>query len=692
MSQRHRISPMVIVAIVGASLAFAGLMIGILVWVGIRLTSLPDEGGLGAERAEVVDDALRFRLRDPGHDWRLQDREEVQGLHPEARAGLIKLGGALTTVLAVEPAYGLDVASAAEVCAATPADEILESSEPRPIAIAGQRGLAFSRRAMLNGMEIHQRFAVFVHQDHIYQLTAWRITAPPDPADVQTAFAALEILPGAVVDRPPTRVRRDRHGPLWKLEGGVFTSAAHRLRVEEGGDWFPVVGAELGLVDLSAEVGLQRSVPPLIVLASGMPRPRADVEAERARLHDAFRARYEIEDGNPVTELPLTFEGRPVVFRRHRIERGFTFDYVHGVAEVDGWIVDLVAWSQAPGALDAHLADGLARLHVVPDAEARALEATNDHAWEDSISADSAARRGRFRSYAAGLSWSTPGPCWRAWTGRQALVREAEAGMVGECPRLGIRALWSTLPELAGMTPEALHGDAIDILFGTVSRGPSARVRVGSREGLHSDGTYTVSNVDHRYLIRTVDRDGQVEALAVYHPDLGPEAAAEADRALEAFSFDPVPTGAIESGPGRFADRRLGFAFADPASNATFEHHSTPGMEELMDVATTTLGNDVVSLIAIHLPDTDDESAAIDLMQESMLHRRGGDFLAQSRETTGTLGGLPCRVLDVSSGGNRQSMRLLRRGHTVYGMLVMAPRLSGTDLDEIARHWSWPDP
>jgi hypothetical protein len=515
---RRRISPLAIVAIVGASILFTALLAGGLIWAGIRIASRDDGVGLAREQTEVVDEGLRFRFADPGPEWHLFSEAEARRMHPDAAAGLVNLSAQTYALLIVEPAYGLDLVRAVEAVRTNAGGDVITSGTPRPVRLAGRDAMTFDRRASVQSLEVSQRFFVLVHDDHIYQVCVWHLVTPPAESDVDAVLGSFEILPGRVVDHAPQRVSRDLSGPLWQLEGGVLTHAAHRVRLRSGERWHAIAGAELDLIDPTAEGGLEHDLPSITMVVHGHRLPGADIAIERERLHEGFIAQYELSPDGAAGTVDALVLGRTIPFAKHRRQLGFTFDYRHGVVDVgDGTLPEIVIWTAAPQALDVRLAEALARIEVVSEAEALAIEAAQDHEDEDGLGPDAAIRRGRFRAYQRGVTWQAPGPAWRTFAGTESTAREADAQVVAECPRHGIRTAWWAA-DPTGLAPAAAHAQAIGDFFGPGTRSASRQVRIGDAIAVESSGQYRVGSIDFAFTVRTAEVPPELHVFATWYP------------------------------------------------------------------------------------------------------------------------------------------------------------------------------
>jgi hypothetical protein len=582
--------------------------------------------------APIVDEDYRFRLAWPGKGWKMLREREVRATNPDAVAGAMS-DDDVWGVVVVEFAPGVELEGyAKQVLSAAVVDEVLEQ-RTEPIAFAGKPALVLHARVRARGIEVRYRVVMFQHQDFAYQVMAWSVG--DGDAKLETFAGTFTLLDGKVTKRLPPRVLADVNGVGWRVKAGVFESVVSGLAAAPPSPWRVVVGSELAGMNTAAELGLVDGLTEAYIVVIPE-RAGGDPGAVAAALVEAF-ALGKVR--KPDDALTVTVAGVPVELQTYASEEGaaLPMEQLHTAVVLGDHVVQLIAWYHAGNraAGRAAIPQGFAAIERMAAGRLAtvrsAIEAAGDP--ETAVGRGFSLRRGVYRNFEHGLTWTKPPGFWHATTGSAA---EAEGGiLVLEELSLGLFAMLS----ITGVEgpPEAEHETNIE---GARPLGPPAERIISGTRALVSDVLDGEGEAyQTRRRVATIVRGGHVLTVEVYGR---PRDVAQATSAVDAV-FDQLvlgPIEAVDDSGGVYRDLRLGFSIEPPA-DATFHDQATSAVDALIGAPTWKSRRGMVEVMVMAVLETgDDEKWWLSMFEQRFRDLDGRDAV-QVRDVM--LAGRPAR-------------------------------------------------
>lgn len=523
--------------------------------------------GQAVTGAVLVDHDYRFRLDVPRLGWVPLGEQEIQKLVPSAVAGirLSTLKNQVWGSVLVEHLGTMKVEDYASLIIEGMAVEKKKVFERKSTRFADRQAVRFGLTGVVKGVRAQFLCVVVRRGAWIYQIQAWGVEGDFRAEDLESVLESFSFLPGEA--RYRTRAgQRDTHGVDWRFVGGVFESAAYRVRVEAGDGWRPVVGDAVDDLNASAEVGMVHGATGSHLLlfaervAPGMTRSLkrqylADLEAMSAGAP------------GPSRTLELAGAKREFLVREPHAKEPFRLLQANWVQ--DGVSYRVLTWhpgAAGQGAIDA-LPAGLARIRILDAAEAErvgaAIRCLADP--ESDVGVDFSLRGGTYRHYGFGIEWSKPaGGYWTVKCGQEARRINPNAVMFLTEKSSGLFGM--LVPErVAGLSGDRFHGLIVNRLRMALEGGKHEAAEPVDIEGVKarvSRLTGRTKGLDLRYRVATFAADGICCQLLLWC--LGKEAGPAdvlMERAIETLRYRGSKLKPTEIVDSRFVDHRLGWSF-----------------------------------------------------------------------------------------------------------------------------------
>jgi hypothetical protein len=625
----------------------------------------------------LVNEDLRFRLAWPGEGWSLLDAREARGVVPDAVAGVRGAKGVNGAVI-VESLDPPDLEAVAQQIADNVGVRDKKLSAFSKLTFAGEKAVRWGTTGTINGMVVRFEHTVFAHERHLYQVLAFAAgnMARADGSDFRPFTDAFSLLPGPVHDRVESVRVADAAGIGWRLQSGIYESAAYGLRVVPRPGWHVSVGAELARMNASAEFGLSRNSPQAFVVTLA---ERAPPERERASYASGIIARTVHAVNAAVTPRPIDVEvgGVTVSMTEYTTTGALPLRYLHGVLFQGREALQIVGWStSAEGeAGRAAIIEGLGAIELLDD-QARArlrreLEGKPDP--HSQVGPDFSFRRDLYRDFGRGFSFRRSG-LWRLIAGDRAREHHQGAVLWLDEPAMGLLAFVTVTPTEADADAEAAHRqEAAARLF--KPEGPTP-AKLGGLPALRSTGVVQTETVRLQWEVTTLLRDRRLFAVHLWGlpADLTP-ARAEIDRLLASFEFGGPHLEPPTAHEGRYRDQRLGFSYQPPEGTWQSRDITPGGVAADMHMVGWTRASREIIVGAVGIYEQS-PGAALKGM-ESRLGAMMGDDLERE---PGTLGGERCQKSRGRKGLSRMEMYVLERDGIAYMMIVSAPLIGASSF------------
>ncbi|MEM7306483.1 MAG: hypothetical protein AAF682_07430 [Planctomycetota bacterium] len=633
---------------------------------------------------ELVDREYSFRLESPGKGWKLLDEQSARGLVPDAVAGLVQLDWVYGVVVP-EHAPGAEFDEMADLIRASIAFEGMREERYETIDFQGRDAVRLRVSGLLDGIRFRHQFTIFTHGDYVYQIVCWAAEKLAGPngekfAPILDAFTLLEEPP---VGRRAVRTTPDAYGVGWRVQDGVFESAAYGVRVAPEAPWYLAVGPELAQMNASAEVALIHEAPDLYFLLLPDRVEGLDGEAVAQSLRDDFLFDKQVLAGTVEVEVA----GEPVPLTRARYpDQPLTF--LHGAFVRGGTCYQALLWfhGNQSRAVTDRIAEPFAQLDFLTPDERAALrkELAGRRDPDNAISESQSLRNGVYRDFELGLTWTKPEGLWRALIGQAAREEwNNTARLVLEEPARGLNAALCAFDgDLDEELASAHATSRADMTFdGDVLTAPE-ELTVGGRPALAS--TIRTGDTPEGFLHRivTIDDEDRFVELVFYGLTGNVEAAgAAADAVLAGLDFTDPPPPAVQDGVYR--DEKVGFTLQSPGEGWSANTSLLPA--EFADQGGSCSFSDgkgrEVFAIGASLGGTLDPSTGIDLMLAGFTSSLRG----KGEETDDALCGIPCRRKSFRTLLTRTEILVAMRESTVY-VLGVSSRGGSPTLEE-ARGW-----
>jgi len=644
----------------------------------------------------IDDPDYQFRLEQPAAGWRLLREADIQKIAPDAVAGMTSDDEVFAVVIVESVPQG----------ELEPLARLLIDQAP----LEGKQLLAFAAlefqgqpaiRYHLTGRvgEISFRYVntVFLHEHTLYQVLAGgpQERTAADGSSFAPVWQAFRLLEGPVRGRATPLPVVDATGVGWRVRHGVFESAVYGVRVEPRGAWRVAVGAELGRINKSAEVGLILREPGVHVI----------LIAEQAHIDDRERLRASIESqtaGNlgapcPQHDSSAHVDGNAVPLRCYADAGDTAIEYLHGVFFHGTHAMQLMAWYQS-GQRDVArpaLDNAFASLHFIDDSALAALTAELKAAPDpqNRVGPTYALRRGRYRDFGSGFEWRKPEGFWRIAVGDEARATNADATLFIEDPGSGLMALLIVEP-VASFTAETFHQVVCGNVFPDVELDPPQAVTLGAAGGLVSEARTEHLGLPLTYRVVTaVHGDSAVQLLIWATPGNMAQMRSRADAIVDGWRFFASPAAPVVAERDSYRDNRMGYALRLPGAPWRFEDLTRAEQGALSSFVRWTRGNlTVLALTMCAVQEGQDEQWFAGLVTDELTRRMRAVVSAQPRRERAMLGGLPATRLVWRGGGDPLDAYLTTRDNTFYALLVLQSGVAlDATLDEVTRGFSLVD-
>ncbi len=692
----------------------------VLATLALVLTGLVGSPAARAGDTEVLEDpGYRLELIRPAPDWDLLDERDAVSLVSSARLGATGPGASLC-VVTTQPWLGGDLATwARALFAQTP----LPGAEIADVGSLDYQGVPAARRHARwtsNGAEMDQETTLFVRGDVLFQVLcqAPRATVAPMrlpglasasyyPRDqVESYFrvfhAALTLLPGDVVSRPPLAPERaDRRGVGWRIRDGRYENAAYAFAVTPPAGWAFVDERERAALPIPAELALVHvATGALVVVVTERP-VGFDAPAYDASVRSRFENRLEEHaQGEP---LHATFLGAPLALARLPGRGPAPVEIAVGTRvspKTCYWVVTfLPERNRADGA--RAVSDAIAAFQSL-SAEAAAALARELAALPDpqeAVGPTTSLRAGVWRNHALGVVWKKPSPAWRVSidptagpgghfedlaSGMQIVfgVQDVVVPAWAAGPTGSDDDAWYHQQALQGLdaTPVHYHARAkATELAGLPALGSIADAPVAGADGPRLlEVVVTAKHDDHHLVFRAEAPLLEVEQVQT-----------NGQAALDGFELPADGCPAERGDAHHVEDLRLGFSFSVPPDGWVLRQE-TPGFLRANGTMLQALGPAQTVVVAA-VADTISERLARRSIVRAITGLLDATFqgIGESAVEEATLAGLVAERHTWRVGARRFDLLLATRGATLYAVGVFSrPEGGGLGLDDLAKRFA----
>lgn len=617
---------------------------------------------------DLVHEHYRFRLAWPGRGWKVLGERDARQLNPDATAGLSN--GKITLLVIVEHAPGTDLDAVAELFVDNMAIENKERQPTAETTVGDTPARRFEVTGTVNGMAVRFRGLALAHQDHIYQVLAYKAVGHGDTADLDRALGAFSLVPGKVERPKVSAVVADQLGVGWRIAGGVFESAANRVRIDPPDGWRLMVGDELAHINASAEVGLTSTEVDAYVMILSEPIADANHAA-----YAAARRTETVGDAEPIGAPQKTqIAGSDIELVRVRIEEGITVELTHGTFFARGRAYQVLAWHAAGLRERAEplMKRAFAAIELLDDAGVARVDAALAGArdGQNSVGPGHSLRGGVYRDFTHHLRWRRPPGHWRIAVGQEARADDELALLVAEDLGRGVHTQLLVEPA-AGWEGAAYHEASV---AGFKAQGwtleRSGTSTLAGEPARFSELRIETEDAPVRYLVTTAvigDLGVQVPVWSVEVAWPGTKAAQAVTAAVERH-----PGPAIEMEGAAVRDQRLGFEMKLPVSWRRREITPDP-LRPIGALHEWKRGRSEILVLAVYTFDKKDEDWMLDLVEQTV-RDRGSDFANGSPESSqATVDGRPARQVTWDGWRGRADVFLLQRDATLYGVVAVDP-------------------
>jgi hypothetical protein len=617
----------------------------------------------------IVDEDYRFRIEHPGAGWKLLDEDEVRHLVPDAVAGAMGPKGAVYGVVIVEAAPGVELESWSQLTIDSMTLEDREVSTSRA-KVGEVEAFGFRMRGRVEGVPMVYAGRILLHQDHSYQILAWRAEGNRGArdADFDKFFDAFSLTEGEVRGRATAAGVESALGVGWRVKEGVFESAIAGLTAHPQDGWRLVVGAELTELNPEAEVALGHATPEVWVQLFAEPRLGMTREILEDHMLETLRAEFEVTIAEE--RLVLPFADGELAFRLLRATGPVPFEFLQAV-HIEGEIALQVTAHYLAGqrekALEV-LPAGLGSIgFLAPDARdelAKELEAEGDP--QSGVGESWSIRRGTFRDFASGTSWRKPRGFWRLAAGQQARADNPDATFTLMAPAWGLHGVLVIEPP-EDWTADDYHAAVVGSYEGKRS-GPEV-LEVRGAVGLLSEIESQEGDWTFTYRVLTVvDRARAVQFVVWGQSKAMKRHRAQVEEAFEALGFSSLTV--VERDGGTYRDHRLGFSIDEPGAGWKLAEQTPANMAAIATLVSWTRSNNMIGVLSMCVKDEGrDERWFLDFFEQIL--RDLAPVRGRPSEREGLLGGRPARVLTWGSGQRpRLEAHLLIEGCTLHAVFA----------------------
>jgi hypothetical protein len=605
----------------------------------------------------VTDDDYRFEITQPGAGWKVLGPHDAARIQPDGVAGTTNDAG-LFGIVIVEAAPGVELDAFADFCVDKMplAKRTIESRIH--VDVSDEPAVRFVVTGAAEGTPLRYVVTAFIHQGFGYQVIAWGLeSALPNAAPAQPFFDHFKLLPGKVRGRSSVPVITSARGVGWKVEHGVFQSAATGLRVSARPPWRLVAGTPMSQINGDAEVGLSRVDPEVyvILISERAPPPEA-----RSQFIAHLREKMAGDVGAPWTGK---FAGEDLQFTRITGRGALAFEYLHGVYFHGDLLFQVLAWyivgdrSRA----EATVQSALDMISFSDDAETQALasELETEPDTQGAAGPGYALRDGVYHSFSGRWTWTRTTALWQITTGDKARARNKDCELF--LHEQGRNLYGLVITETTDMSSQKYHHVVVDKMEGKKSR--ARGVTVAGVVALQTTIDKVSSGSPMRIRMTTLTSGDKALQLMFWGTKDDMIAHADAvDAALGSFRRDD--TAEVTRRGTTYRDNRFGFSIKAPDADWEIQDESAKGAASETIVSWVN-GFRRIGVIAADSSGVD-ETWFLDYV-EHLLHDRGGPMFAD-----------PPRRSEVNFAGQKArrlswpglDAYVLLRGHFLYALVT----------------------
>jgi len=617
---------------------------------------------------ELVDEDYRFQLAWPGSGWKVLREKDARHLNPEAVAGLTD-GKGVNSIVIVEHLPGATLAGFADAIVDGLALEDKDVAERAATKVSGIDAIRIRVTGKMNDLAIEFRGVLLIHQEHAYQMLAFRPGSLGNEGALDKAIAAFSILPGTVKAREVSTAVDDQTGVGWRVAKGVFESAAGRLRVRPAAGWRLLVGGELHKVNADADVGMSNASVGAYVTAISEPITGADVKGFVEGRIDAVMADLtRVDESSKATII-----GEEVALVRGRREGGMPLEYVIAVLAEGGRGYQFIAWypvAKRDVAEPMVLAALASFERLSPDDFAKLtaeLTATPDR--QNFVGSTYTLRGGTYLDFDRHLRWRMQPGFWKLLVGQDARASNADALLVAQDVVRGLQMELIVEP-VASFTPATFYSAVESQLVAAgVAIDRREEAKLGSSKARLLEGKLATAGLALRYRSTA----GIIGDLAIQLTTWGAEPEWPDDAAISSIAsgIEVVPSLVeVESG-SQFKDHRLGYAIGLP--NSWRHEDVTPAsMKAVASMHQWKSGRNQILVVAIYTLEQQDDAWLMDLLEQTMRGKLAVVAASTPKTSTAKLAGRDARHVIWSSADGRADMFMLKRDATFYGVLALS--------------------
>lgn len=634
----------------------------------------------------VTDEDYRFRLAPPGGGWRVFGEKEARRVVPDAVAGGVHDRGFFGAVI-VEGAPGVELKPMAELVLENLPIEGKVVDDFSSVTFCGRPAIRFKVHGLINGVEFAYQSILFLNEGHLYQVINWGLRERVRPGSFDPFTGAFSLLPGAVTGRSARQMASDSHGVGWRLKDGAFESAALRIAIRPPEGWRIAIGQELDGMNTDAEVGLCCAAPEIYLVV--LPEIAVGVD------QDAFIARAvadvgdeSIKESGPPRKMQVA--GHQVEVRRFTSQGAQSFDFHKCAFFVGDTCIQVLAWyrtgfrEQAEKRLPE--AFGAIRTLSVEEAGAVQAELLAGPDPENRVGAEYSLRRGVYRNFEYGLSWTKPAGFWRVKVGDEARVENEDATLMLEEPSLGLHGVLivEDIGELDGPTyHELVVGGMVGEERAAAVAARARKVTLGGVPALQSTETVDFSGIEISCHMTSLVRNGLgIQFLMSGVPANMAAAADQVEAAFKGLTINSRMEAVTRKGD-TVRDLRLGFWLRSPGPTWRFLDVTPESIQPMASVCEWKFGkSEFVCLALCALREGGDAAWFEQFLAQAFLQqfklRLGVD--GEPTRGKGRLGDLEATLLRWK--GVRGSAEVLwcRRDNTFYAVITTGKATHMTEL------------
>ena len=520
--------------------------------------------------SDIIDLDYCFRLRSPGRQWKLMHEKDISGAAPDALAGAVHSNGTFGAII-VEACGNAGVRDYVELLRGNWRDMGLNATSPQPVEFLGQRAMRCNVHGLIKGITFSSESLVFIYHKHGYQLLTWGVEGKFNPDHSQEFRQAFSLTNGKVRARGRTSPIKDYLGVGQRVIGGRFESAMSGIAANSNKYWTVMIGAELEQSNEDAEFGMKNTSENLYLVV--IPESVAGLDKATYRHHIISTNELALSGTGKLDKLPGTVRipvgGQPVTFNRYLLSAGLKMKMFMAVHFHADRAYQIMGWglNGEMGEIQEGLAEGFGQLEFLSPFQVQRLtrEMLDHPDTENEVGPDWSLRRGNYRDFAHGMTWTKPQGFWRLSTGDEAKAQNADCRIFGYEARTDLYL--QVIPESADdWTLESYHDAVTRNMFSGTTK--AYDFTLDRQRALVSAGKIESEELTLVSRIATTIRNNMAFQIMIWGTPVSmKEFAGEVDEAIRGFRFPGStlrPT--IRSGSSH-TDHRMGYTMRLPGTN-----------------------------------------------------------------------------------------------------------------------------